>query len=120
VVNYGPTLQRKAATPAGGFALQNGTPTILTWTAPADGNDHPFTIFFRCIVSVQEVGGHVGFTFGSTGNGINLNSGGEGAGDHENESDSDYIAFSGETITVSQLTALTGGAAVVHCAIYAS
>lgn len=113
-----PILQ--VATPAAGFTLQNGTPTILTWTAPNDGKLHPFNVYFRCIVSVAETGGHVGFTFGSTGNGINLNSGTEGVGDHENESGSAFLAFANETITVSQLSALTAGAAIVYCQIWAA
>lgn len=112
-------MVRVATTGGSGFALQNATPTILTWTAPNDGNLHSFLVNFRCIVSSNETGGHVGFTFSSTGNGINLNSGTEGAGDHSNESGNTWVAFPGETITVSQLTALSVGAATVYCEIWA-
>lgn len=113
-------MRRVATTGANGFALVNGTSTILAWTAPSDGNIHSFSIFFRCIIAVNETGGHVGFSFGSTGLGVNLNGGGEGNGDHPNESGSAYVALSGETITISQLSALTAGSATVYCEIWAA
>jgi hypothetical protein len=116
---YTAGMSRVSTTGGSGYVLVNGTGTILQWTAPNDGNLHSFLVNFRCIVTSPETGGHVGFTFGSTGNGINLNSGGEGSGDHENESGNTWVAFPGEAITVLQLTALTGGAATVYCEIWA-
>ena len=40
-----------------GFALQNATPTIFTWTAPNDGNMHRVTLFGTLIVASTETGG---------------------------------------------------------------
>jgi len=51
------TLQ--SFTPPAGTALVNGTPTILTWTAPADGKQHRVLIFAELNVTVAETGGQV-------------------------------------------------------------
>lgn len=48
-----------ARTPAGGFALQNGTPTILSWTAPNDGQEHQAIVAATLTVSAAETGGQV-------------------------------------------------------------
>jgi hypothetical protein len=54
-----PALGLQATTGAAGFALVNGTPTIITWTAPSDGNLHRFMIFSSIYVPVTTTGGSI-------------------------------------------------------------
>jgi hypothetical protein len=46
-----------ATTGVGGFALQNATPTILSWTTPNDGNMHRYTVFGVLYVTSAQTGG---------------------------------------------------------------
>jgi hypothetical protein len=46
-----------ARTASGGFALVNGTPTILSVTAPNDGQVHQYFVSAALNVTVNEVGG---------------------------------------------------------------
>lgn len=48
-----------ATTGATGFALQNGTPTILDWTAPNDGNIHRVVVVSYEAVTSSTTGGQV-------------------------------------------------------------
>lgn len=52
-------LQPVADTGTAGFALQNSTPHILSWTAPADGRLHMVTCAAYGYVSAAETGGEV-------------------------------------------------------------
>jgi hypothetical protein len=58
-----PALQLQAATPVAGTALVNGTPTIVSWTAPNDGRLHRFALFGGLSVSSTQTGGLVNLTF---------------------------------------------------------
>jgi hypothetical protein len=127
--SQGPAL--RATTGLAGFAMVNGTPVILSWTAPNDGNLHRFIIYARLIITVATTGGQVfalvqnvslpgaqnnagAALFGATG----------GAGDYflgkNNQSDFKGILGPGESIQVVQTTALTGGAGVVYAEIWGS
>ena len=46
-----PVFGLLASTPAAGFALINGTTTILSWTAPADGKNHRLSVFASAHIS---------------------------------------------------------------------
>lgn len=48
-----------ARTVTGGFALQNGTPGILTFTTPNDGQMHAYDVAAVLNVTTLEVGGAV-------------------------------------------------------------
>ena len=52
-----PLMQLVATTGVNGFALQNGTPTILTWTPPNDGQVHRVLLIAQENVTVAETGG---------------------------------------------------------------
>lgn len=108
-------LQLLASTPAGGFALQNGTPNILTYTAPADGQSHRVFLQVRKTVTVAEVGGAVQAAFNGT-NYAPLFPGGRAPGTDPWSPQSAAVTAllaPGDTLTVRQTSALTGGASTV-------
>lgn len=101
-----------AGTPADGFALQNGTPTIFDWTAPNDGNQH--AIFASTVIDVTSAttGGVIYIQGTCNGNVITqeLDSGNHGAGNVYGN----FVALTvdpGSTVKVTQGTPVTAGAA---------
>lgn len=110
------------ATPAGGYALQNGTPTILTWVAPSDGNNHRVELFGQLVVTSAETGGQVSVTYTDpAGNAhtVTLVAAGQGTGP-ASLAVTRFVIKSGSTFTVSQSTALTAGAGTLWCEIWGS
>ena len=64
----GRPFREVATTGPNGFALQNGTPTILEWTAPNDGKLHVVLTALLVVVTNPETGGPCGIhTTGSLG-----------------------------------------------------
>lgn len=115
-------LQLMATTGAAGFALQNATSTILSWTAPADGNLHRVNIESLLVVSSAETGGAIQLTavdpLGASHN-YSLISASLGAGGQRGTAT--FIAVqAGSTVTVNQQSALTVGAAILWAEIWAS
>ena len=108
-----------------GMALTNGLPTIASWTAPNDGQLHPFVICATLIVSSLETGGAVGFTAGAAAS-AQLFAGGKAAGTYQGPDAAGATSLSqgvlgpGQTVTVKQTSALTGGAASVFVVILGS
>lgn len=102
-----------------GTALVNGTPTILSYTAPADGHTHAVEVFFTKTVTSAETGGAVAAQIGanSIGN-INLSGGGGAAGTFPNGQQ--CLLGSGQTLNINQTTALTAGASSVVATIVAA
>lgn len=104
-----------ASTPAAGYTVINGTGPIpgLTWTAPTDGQQHRVLLIASLSVATTEVGGQMRMAVtlpnGSTFNQNFLNS--QVAGNYSVSFTAQVQA--GSTVTVSQNTALTGGAAVL-------
>jgi hypothetical protein len=126
-----PSLQLITATPETGFALVNGTPVILSWTAPNDGNLHRFCVFARLIVTSNMTGGLVfisnagtPLTGGTTGSGTAPWNNSKGAGDYfltkDGASDFKGILGPAETVQIQQIDALTGGAGTVWAEIWGS
>jgi hypothetical protein len=119
---FGTSFQPQAATPAAGFALQNGTPTILTWTPPNDGKLHRFIVFASLVVGSAETGGAIaqGFTDPS---GVSrsqaLFNGGLGAG-FASPNNFSYTVQGGQPVTIAQSSALTVGAATLWAEIWGS
>jgi hypothetical protein len=113
-------FRKVAATAGTGFALQDGTPVILAWTAPSDGNTHSFLVQFRMRNTAQQAGGKVTLSFGASDQVINLNAGSEPGIDHENETGNTWLAMPGEVITVQQIEPLTAGNGTVYCEIWAA
>lgn len=114
-----PALTLQRATPAAGFALQNGTPVIFTWTPPNDGQAHAVLIGANLDVTVAETGGGVVLTCnlpdGSAGN-PPVFSGGAGVGTF---SFSQFrMVQAGQPVTLQQSSALTLGAAVLFAALW--
>ena len=125
MVNYGPFLTRQAATAAAGFALQNATPTILTWTAPADGNNHRVEILGEVSISSNETGGLVQVQFtdpGGSSRTLTLINGGLGSGVQVASfaGNNSFVIQSGSAVNINQSTALTGGAATAYLEIWGS
>ena len=110
-------LQPTVRTAPGGFALQNGTPVILSWTAPNDGQLHQAFVSATLVVTVAETGGQVFARWTSLGaaqvqTAFNPNVGVGGAFYN-------VVALvdPGTTIHLDQNTALTAGAANVGAVI---
>jgi predicted RecA/RadA family phage recombinase len=123
-----PILGLLAATPAAGVALVNGTPTILTWTAPGDGKNHRFLIVASMDITTLQVGGAVGVAFTTPDQGSNANNafpglftGAQAAGfNYAQVYSLSGIVKSGSTVSIAQTSALTAGAAVMWAEIWGS
>jgi hypothetical protein len=120
-------LELLAATPEAGFALQDATPVILTWTAPNDGNLHRVTVFGLIHVASTETGGLVSLTYTGPFAGAALHTStlwaaalaSDTAG-QATASPASLIVGPGTTVAIVQGTALTGGAATVYAEIWGS
>lgn len=114
-------LAKQADTGPAGFALQNATPVILTWTAPNDGNAHPVIVIASQYVTSAETGGAVSVSAtvpnGNSGS-PTLFSAGHGTGLFPPSSPIALIVEAGSTVTVQQSSALTAGAATVWAQIW--
>lgn len=116
-------FQLQATTPVGGFALVNGTPDILVWTAPNDGKLHRALVLAQLQVTVNETGGQVNIV-GATPviNAAVLFANGSVVGGYSGQAGG-YIVVTlqpGQTIRVAQAIALTAGAAVLFGEIWGS
>lgn len=115
-----------AATPfivaqtAGSVALVNGTPTLLTATAPNDGKVHTAIIGATLHVTGAETGGNVAAAYTSQGQSItnfNLINQNQGTGSFLPSVTQVVSIDPGSTLTISQSTALTAGAATVQISV---
>lgn len=120
-----PVLGLLATTGVAGFALQNATPAILTWTAPADGNLHRVLVFANGDVTVATTGGAVGIALtlpDGTAVANSILAGTQGVS-HLNISGAGNATFfvkAGTTVTLSQTSAMTAGAEVVYAELWGS
>ena len=108
----------RVGTPSAGFALVNGTPTIVTLTAPNDGREHVCIMTFFIVVTVAEVGGQLNLL--GTQGGVGFNSGvdlGGHAPGNVSSAASTFTVDPNTAVTLQQASALTGGAATVFAAI---
>lgn len=111
-----------ASTGPGGFALQNGTPTILTWNVPNDGQLHGVLVFGNLNITVAETGGGIQLQVtnpDASAFSASMNGGGGGIGT-ASLSARLQTAGPGTQVKVVQNSALTLGAAVMWCEIWAS
>lgn len=119
-----PALQLLAATPVGGVALQNGTPTFLSYTFPNDGLEHRAAVYGSRNVTVAETGGQLTFNVPVPGGGSLANviaAGGSGVGQGGlSQSGQGYPVPAGATVTVAQTSALTAGACQLYCELWGS
>lgn len=120
-----PVMGLLAATPAAGFPLVNATPTILSWTAPADGQLHRVIVFCNGHVTVGTTGGAVGINFTGPDGAAIANSilAGTQAASHLNISGAGNATFfvqAGTTVTLVQTSAMSAGAEVVWAELWGS
>jgi hypothetical protein len=116
-------LTKVADTGAAGFALQNGTPTILTWTAPNDGQSHVVVIGMLLDVATSETGGEIAVNLllpNGHNNAVATYAAGLTAGLHSNPATFVYCVPPGTVLSVEQYTALTAGAGIVYAQIWAA
>lgn len=118
-VSTGLTLQ--ATTGVAGTALVNGTPTILSWTAPNDGQMHRAVLIVSQHVTSSETGGQLAYMFNAP----------DGSGPAANPFAGNFgVGFAGiinvaliapgSVFSFKQNTALTVGAAMVWAEIWGS
>lgn len=113
-------LQLLAGTGPGGFALQNGTPTIFQWTAPADNQLHRVLLIAAIRVTVTETGGQVNLTGTDPSTSTfskSVLASGLGTG-YQNASPLNFIIAAGSTVTLAQGAALTLGAATLYAELW--
>jgi hypothetical protein len=118
---YPHSLRLVATAGPAGFALQNATPAILTWTAPNDGQVHRVLVFAEVNVSVAETGGLVQAHMtdaGGTAGTLQLDAGGHGTGFFVSATRT-LLVQPGSTLTISQDSALTVGAAAFFAELWA-
>ena len=125
MVAYGNQLRKVADTGPGGFALQNGTPNILSWTAPDDGQQHAVLLYYDEQVSAGLAGGAVqcSITFpdGVTTYNVGAGTASTSAGPHLNAAgQATMLVGPGETVTLHQSSAVTAGSVTVWAQIWAS
>jgi hypothetical protein len=115
-------LQLVATTGIAGFALQNATPVIATWTAPNDGNMHRVMALGELIVGSAETGGQISLTITDPGNTVRQRTvwnSGLGAG-FQPIAITNYTIAPGSTVTLAQTAALTAGAAQLWAEVWGS
>lgn len=114
-----------ATTGAAGFALVNGTPNVITWTAPNDGGIHRVLLMAALRVAVTEVGGAVSLTFTTPDNNpftVLVVPGAAVAGLALISAAGNAFlpVLAGTTVTVAQSSALTLGAATLWAELWGS
>lgn len=115
-------MQKVATTSLAGYALVNGTPTILTWTAPNDGQMHRINVVAEQVTTSTATAGATSMTHEYP-NGTGASPGIFGGGDTTSQLrqfQTDRLIASGSVVTVQQSTALTGGAVTFWAEIWAS
>lgn len=115
-------LTLRATTPAAGVALTNGTPTILSWTAPNDGQLHQAVVVCNMDVTSAETGGDVTVNFdlpNGTNTGFTIMPGGQAAGfNFGSAPQTSLLVKAGTSVVIAQYTALTAGAATLWARIW--
>lgn len=118
-------LQKVIDSGIGGFALQNGTPTIASYTAPNDGNLHRVDVAHMLNVTSAETGGqlsiHLKNAAGVDQGSVEIHAGGLGVGWQVGEfgAQKPFAILPGWSITIQQDNALTAGAAIFYYQIWA-
>jgi hypothetical protein len=118
-------LELQASTGAAGFALQDATSTILSWTAPNDGNFHRAIVLGIGNVTVAATGGQVNLVgtdiAGNSINAVLLAAGLSTIGTNAFNNASNRMLVTvkpGTTLSITQESALTAGAVTVFAEIW--
>jgi hypothetical protein len=115
-----------AATPAAGFTLTNGTPVIVSWTAPSDGKLHRVAVFASQDVTVATTGGQVVGSFNlpdGTNVAKTMFAATQGTGQNFPAAagfPTQLNVEAGQTVSVFQNSAVTAGTAVVWVELWGS
>lgn len=116
-----PNFGLLASTPPGGFALVNGTPNILSWTAPNDGRNHRVSVFGTAHIASAMTGGQVnGGWFAPDGANLGFTAVPVGGGPNGFAFFYPVIMQPGTTFVIQQVSALTAGACQVWAEIWGS
>lgn len=121
-LNTGP-MSRVATTGPSGIALADSTSTLISWTAPDDGQMHRVQFYAIEVVSSVMTGGivYINVTYpNGTAKGVEIFPAQTSAGQYLLGSDCNYLIEAGTTASVVQDTALTAGAATVYAEIWGS
>jgi hypothetical protein len=112
-----------ATTGVGGFALQDATPTILTWTAPNDGNMHRVQLWGELQVGTTAAGGQISLSYttpGGSSEEVQIIAGSQAAGVSYLAGNSRVTVAPSTTVSLVQATALTSGAATIYMEMWGS
>jgi hypothetical protein len=117
--------QNVATTGMSGYVLINGTGTILSWTAPNDGRLHAVQVYTLMSVTSATTGGDLQITFTDPTNNPK-NTDWLYANRTVDDKSTDYpqwlhlLVHPGGTVTLTQNTALTAGAATIWAEFWSS
>lgn len=119
---FGPAYALQEQIGVAGTPLVNGTPTVLSWTAPADGQEHRAFVIATLHVTGAATGGALHVT-GTTPDGTGAANpqmlpASEAVGVFQNIVT--LIVASGSVVALVQTTALTAGAALLWAEIWGS
>lgn len=115
-------LQNAASTGLPGFALVNGTPNIVSWTAPNDGQMHRVMLVGLMNVALAETGGQITLNYTDPGGAVHSRTiwaAAQAAGVQYPTLAIVPVA-PGTTVTLAQASALTAGASTVWAELWAS
>lgn len=121
MVAFGYSVQ--AETPQAGVVLGNSTPTVLSWTAPNDGQNHQVQIFLLLAVGSNLTGGAIGV--GCTlASGSVVAAAAQGFAANQTAGQQQTVVNKliapGSTVTVQQTSGITVGAATLFASIVGS
>jgi hypothetical protein len=125
MVAYGTQLllTLQATTGPAGVALQNGTPNILQWTAPNDGQLHRVLALSSIDVTVATTGGQVwlnGTMPDGTGCSAEVDIGSHASTGYSGPVFKQFLVKPGTTVSLQQTTAVTVGAATCWAELWAA
>jgi hypothetical protein len=111
------TLTPNVRTAVAGFALQNATPNVVTFTTPNDGQLHAYDVAASLNVTVLEVGGQVSLNYTSGGHAYSVVVFASALAAGNYTFSQNITADPNAAVTIAQTAALTGGAAQIFAAI---
>ena len=115
----GPPIAQPVTSAIAGYTLVNGTGNILTYAVPNDGLVHTVMISTMMNVSVAETGGQIQTAFTAPDNSAQTQQNhAAGLGTGIARTNMVLLCRPGTTVTLSQNTALTVGAAVLWGSIW--
>jgi trimeric autotransporter adhesin len=121
--SWQPAIALLATTGINGYTLVNGTGNIITWTAPNDGNLHRVMVLASLTVTSATTGGQISISFTAPGGGVGgptIFNASLSAATRAPSSPTTVVIEANTTISVSQTSAMSAGAAVLWAEIWGS